>query len=268
MPEMPEVETLKVDISKFLKNNYIKDLNVLGKMRWILTSNDIDKIKNKQILDVTRRGRYLIFVFDNQFCLAIHLGMSGTLIKHDSFVKANHDKMVIFFNKHILVFNDPRGFGGAFVYNIKNPDKKILLLGIEPLSEELTASFILNACKKSARKIKSLLMDNKIVTGIGNIYASEILFDAKIHPEKTTNKINMIDAKKIVISVKKIITNAINNGGSTLKDYRKIDGHAGFAQNFHKVYNKKDSECDTCNTKIKKIIISGRSTFYCPKCQK
>ena len=268
MPELPEVETTVRAISKF-KNKTLKEIIVHNKnLRWKV----VDKVelanKNKKIKEIERRAKYILIHFDDS-SLMIHLGMSGKLriqkIKNNFFMKHDHAELI--FSKEKIIFNDPRRFGSIHLTNDFKHHKLIKNLGVEPLSKSFNKSYLFNVCNKSNLNIKKVIMDQKKIVGVGNIYASESLFLAKIRPDKSASKISMDDCYELVKSIKKVLRYAIKMGGTTLKDFYSADGNEGYFNLELSVYGREGESCKICGAKVKKINIGQRSTFYCQNCQ-
>ena len=270
MPELPEVETTIKGL-KPLISTFINDIRIFTpKLRLIIPHNITNIKKNVKINKIDRRGKFIIISISNNYSIVLHLGMSGRLrlFNSDNYNKEKHDHFFLKTNKeHLLVFNDARRFG--FIdYDKSNKilnKRYILNLGIEALDDNLNELYLISKISKKMVPIKQILLDQKIIAGIGNIYASEILFDAKISPLELGRDLNLGDCKKLVFSVKKILKKAINSGGSTLRDYVSTDGTLGSFQNNFKVYNRKDQKIR--GKIVKKIVQYGRSTFYSPEIQ-
>ena len=271
MPELPEVETtirgLKPLIGASIHNIKIHT----PKLRFLIPKNILSIKTGIKIHKINRRGKFIIFSLSNKHSIALHLGMSGRLRLFDSnkFYKKKHDHFILSTtNKLLLVFNDIRKFG--FVdYDKKDKiykRKYFLNLGIDALDQSLSSIFLLSRINKSVVPIKQILLDQRIIAGVGNIYASELLFDAKISPFRKGNDLNLKDCRKIIISCRKILKSAIKAGGSTLKDYVSTDGTLGNFQNNFKVYNRAGKKIK--GQMIKKVVQYGRSTYYCPELQK
>ena len=270
MPELPEVETtikgLKPLIGTFIINIKIHT----PKLRFLIPQNIIKIRGNTKIMYIVRRAKYIIVSLSNDYSIVVHLGMSGRLclFKANKYIFKKHDHFILKTNKeHLLAFNDPRRFG--FVDYDKTTNifrrKYILNLGIEALDPNLNNKYLNDKISKKMVPIKQILLDQRIIAGIGNIYASEILYNAKISPLELGKDINLRQCKRIVVSIKKVLNKAIQSGGSTLRDYVSADGTLGSFQNYFKVYNK---EGEKINGKIiKKIVQYGRATYYCPKFQ-
>jgi len=268
MPELPEVETTVRAINKFEKRVLKKVLVHNRNLRWQVDENIEEYAKNQLINKITRRAKYIL-IFLNNGCLMIHLGMSGTLriqnINNNYFKK--HDHIEFNFQNEKLIFNDPRRFGSLHFANNPNDHKLIKDLGIEPLSKSFNAKYLYSNCKKSNLSIKKLIMDQKRVVGVGNIYASESLFLSKINPNKLSSKVSETDCKKLVTSIKKILRTAIKSGGTTLQDFYSADGNKGYFKIKLNVYGRDGKKCKKCDQNIKKTVIGQRATFFCDNCQ-
>ncbi|PPR47547.1 MAG: Formamidopyrimidine-DNA glycosylase [Alphaproteobacteria bacterium MarineAlpha5_Bin9] len=269
MPELPEVQTTVNALKLIEKSKIIKIRIILRKLRNLIPVNISRKIRNTSVLEVYRIAKYIIISLDNKNSLIIHLGMSGRLKikKLKEYKKQKHDHVLIFFKKNILIFNDPRRFG-IFDYDLTfslSKNKYFHKIGLDPFDKSLTSVNFHRKCKISKRSIKQILLDQRIISGIGNIYASEILFDAKISPFILGNQLNISDVSNLLISIRKILNKAIKLGGSSLRDYVSVDGTLGNFQNYFKVYGKQGKKINGCT--ILKTIQHGRSTFYCPDLQ-
>lgn len=268
MPELPEVETTVRAINKFEKN-VLKEIIVNNKnLRWKVEEKVEEFVKNKFIQNITRRAKY-IFIFLEDQCLMIHLGMSGKLriqkIKDNYFKK--HDHVELIFENEKIVFNDPRRFGS--IHLTRNPHEHRLIknLGIEPLSKSFNKDYLATLCKSSNLNIKKLIMDQRKIVGVGNIYASESLFLAKIKPDRPSKNVSMTECKNLVTSIKKILKYAIKKGGTTLKDFYSADGSEGYFNLELNVYGKEDKGCKICHKKIIRTVIAKRATYSCDNCQ-
>lgn len=276
MPELPEVETVKTAIEHSIGNARIESIVVRNNKLRIEVPKDISsRIVGAKINKHYRRAKYIVCELDNGISIIIHLGMSGKILICNELPSPlrKHDHIILKTNKGYLVYNDPRRFGLFTYCETSNIEEHKLFkhTGIEPFDNKLTSKYLFEKLQKKNIPIKAALLDQKIVVGIGNIYASEALFDAKISPLRLANKISEEECKKLIASICKILQNAIKAGGSTLRDYEKPDGSLGYFQNMHCVYNKTGQRCPNCTCKkgsIQKTIIAGRSTFYCPHKQK
>lgn len=272
MPELPEVQTIVDGIEPYLLKKKIISCNVyVKKLRWKLQNDLCEKITGLKISNVSRRAKYII-ISGEKFYLTIHLGMTGTLRiakKNDS--RKKHDHFEIYLSKNLILrFNDPRKFGMIF-YSNDSPLKSnrlLINLGPEPLQEEFNYKYLYSISRNRNVSIKSLLMNAKVVVGIGNIYASEALFISKVKPQKISKRLSKENCKNIVSSVKKVLKKAIKKGGSTINDYINVDGKKGYFQYDFKVYGRANLPCHICQNSISQIKINQRSSFYCKKCQK
>ena len=270
MPELPEVETtikgLKPIIGTFIINIKIHT----PKLRYLIPKNIANINGIIKIQQIKRRGKFILILLSNHFSIVVHLGMSGRLrlFKVNQYEKTKHDHFILKTNKeHLLVLNDSRKFG--FVdfdkSNIIYQKRYLLNLGRDALNKNLTGKYLLSKISNKVVPIKQILLDQGIIAGIGNIYASEILFNAKISPLEQGKDLSLDNCNKLIISTKKILKKAINSGGSTLRDYVSTDGTLGNFQNNFKVYNREGEKIRGLT--IKKIVQYGRSTYYCPLIQ-
>ena len=286
MPELPEVEVVRKSLNQKIKNKEIKKVLVRNKnLRFKVPPDFKNFLKNKKVTNVSRFSKYLILCLDKKsFCL-IHLGMSGTIhlvnfkkkniFTNTSFYNSpllpkKHNHIEIFFKDLKLIYNDPRRFG--FFQILKNDDqlkKRFKHLGPEPFHSEFSLKYLNDFFKGKEKNIKSFLIDQSFVSGIGNIYASEILFLSKIYPLKKAKLLDDNDCKKIISNSKKILLNAIKRGGSSIKNFRDSNGINGNFQKEFNVYQREGEKCkkSSCTGMIKKVFISNRSTFFCDICQ-
>jgi formamidopyrimidine-DNA glycosylase len=267
LPELPEVETLKNSLAPLLEHGVIKKLHIYNKnLRWPV-SPDLKKIIGQSIQEIQRRGKYLIFILDHGFMI-IHLGMSGTLVfREKSNPKEKHDHIQFKVGKYTLFYNDPRRFGS--IHYAKELDKFALLknLGVEPLSSTFNGDYLYSKTRLRRTSIKQIIMNAKIVTGIGNIYASESLFMSKVRPTKKASRLTKAQCNLLVLSIKKVLNKAIKAGGSSLLNFKDSSGKPGYFSLEHLVYGRGGLACYSCNKLIKKRVITGRSSFYCAHCQ-
>ncbi|MBM5782425.1 MAG: bifunctional DNA-formamidopyrimidine glycosylase/DNA-(apurinic or apyrimidinic site) lyase [Pelagibacterales bacterium] len=270
MPELPEVETIRLGLQNLVNKKVSHIFRSDKKMR-IESTENLDKIANSTITEISRRARYLIVNFSNDYSLIIHLGMSGRITVNKKFQQLKHDHFACELNDNLwLIFNDPRRFGFVDLVLNKNISKHKMLskLGFEPLSEEFNAAYLTQVLKNKKMNIKTTMMDNEIVVGVGNIYINESLFDSKISPMRQANSLTKTEIKNLVSSIKKTIAKAIELGGSSINDYVNSEGNLGNFQNSFKVYGQESEKCLLCKNLIRKIRQNGRSSFYCEKCQK
>ncbi len=279
MPELPEVETIKEALKKSIEGDKIESVIIRNRRFRELIPADFEKVVlNALIVKVYRNAKYLILELDNNYSIIWHLGMSGKVKIHESSPESyeKHDHVTIKTNNGYITYNDARRFGLiTYCESDKICQHKLFAnIGIDPFSQNLTADYLKNKLSNKKNPIKVALLDQSIINGIGNIYASEALYDSKISPVRESNSLNLVELENLITSVRKILQKAIKAGGSTLKDYRKPDGSMGYFQNSHCVYDKEGMRCPNCTcdidkTKgIKRIVQGGRSTFYCETQQK
>ena len=274
MPELPEVETVCRALSKVIKNSKIKKIEFYRKdLRWQVKDNLEVSLKNNVFIDPYRRGKYILIPTNTDKIFLIHLGMSGQIRikKKDIVQKHDHMRMIVENNnKHFVVtYNDSRRFGYIDLFKKKELSEHFLLskIGVEPLGRELTTEYLQNNFKKRVINIKNALIDQKIIAGIGNIYASEILYKAKINPLRKVNSLSQNDLNSIITFTKIILKKSIDVGGTTIRDHMQPDGSLGYFKQKLQVYGKVNEKCKTCNSFIVKEVISNRSTFICKHCQ-
>ncbi|MFL2828229.1 MAG: bifunctional DNA-formamidopyrimidine glycosylase/DNA-(apurinic or apyrimidinic site) lyase [Candidatus Puniceispirillales bacterium] len=274
MPELPEVETVCRALSKVLTNSRIKKIEFYRKdLRWQVKDNLEVSLKNNIFIDPYRRGKYILIPTNTDKIFLIHLGMSGQIRikKKDIVQKHDHMRMIVENNnKHFVVtYNDSRRFGYIDLFKKKELREHFLLskIGVEPLGRELTTEYLKNNFKKRVINIKNALIDQKIIAGIGNIYASEILYKAKINPLRKVNSLSQNDLNSIITFTKIILKKSIDVGGTTIRDHMQPDGSLGYFKQKLQVYGKVNEKCKTCNSFIVKEVISNRSTFICKYCQ-
>jgi len=287
MPELPEVEIVKQSLAKKIQQKKIKKVIITNRnLRFKIPLKFEESLQNKIIRKVTRFSKYLILNFsDGSFCL-IHLGMSGTihLVKKNNSNKSTnvsfynspnlpkkHNHVEIQFKDLKVIYNDSRRFGFfKFINNKEELLNRFSHLGPEPFFKNFNLQYLLKYFFNKKKDIKSFLIDQKFVSGIGNIYASEILFLSKINPTTYAMKLSKDECKKIITFSKRVLNKAIKKGGSSIRDFKNTFGESGNFQKEFKVYQRENLNCVgyKCTGKIKKIFISNRSTFFCNTCQK
>lgn len=273
MPELPEVENVRKALKKQVLNKKIVGVKILYNN--IIEYPNIDDFKkniiNQTIKDIKRRGKWLMFELDDYYLLS-HLRMEGKYLirnKGDEIKKHEH-VCFIFSDNTELRYQDVRKFGKMHLIlkSDINERKPISELGLEPWSCDLTPKYLKEKFENKKLPIKTILLDQSIIVGIGNIYADEILFLSKINPLKSANKLTLKELQNIIDNTKKILDQAIIGGGTTIRTYTSSEGVHGHFQDSLLVHNKEGKNCINCNSIIKRIKIGGRSTFYCEKCQK
>ena len=271
MPELPEVETVKTYVYERVLYKKIKNIKVLDKkLRWPIDSKKIGNTKGKTIKQVTRRGKYILLKFNEPtLTIVIHLGMTGIIYfrRTNEYKKRKHDHFLMYFDKHVLVYNDVRKFGSIHVTSETSNMFLLKGLGPEPISEEFNIDYLFDIANRRTCSVKELIMNQKVVVGIGNIYAAEALFLSKIHPASLANKVSKKQYEKLIKNIKQVLSKAISMGGSTIRDFVNAEGKPGYFTQELLVYKKKYCPIHKQNL-IKNIKISGRSSFFCDKCQK
>jgi len=286
MPELPEIEIVKRSLIKMINKAKIIDIKINNKnLRYKITDTFSENLIGEKILGVSRRSKYLIFHFKKKVLLA-HLGMSGKILlmrNYDNKIyktsfyydlnllqKHNH----LYFklsNNLILIYNDVRRFGFFKLYNNTHINKIKFLkkLGIEPISKKFNEKYFRKFVHNKKKNIKNLLMDQTIISGLGNIYVNEALFMSKIKPLRKCKSLSKNEIKNLILNIKKVLQLSISEGGSSIRDFKNILDKSGNFQQFFNVYDKENECCsrNSCKGKIKKISISGRSSFFCDKCQ-
>ena len=286
MPELPEVEIVKKSLFKMINKATINKIKTSSKkLRFNKPSLLSENLVGEKILKISRRSKYLVFYFKKKILL-IHLGMTGkffirrikdnltlkTSFYYDFNFSKKHNHIYFFLNNGlVLIYNDVRRFGFFKLYkNIKlNKIPFIKKLGEEPFSKKLNINYFKKYVSNKKKNIKSLLMDQTFISGLGNIYVNECLFTSKIHPLRECDKIRDKEIIQLILNIKKILKFSILQGGSSIKDFKNTLGQDGGFQQFFNVYGKENKNCSriSCKGKIKKIIISNRSSYYCNYCQ-
>ena len=264
MPELPEVQTVINGLNQKVLEKEIKEILEFrpGTVIWNMPITSLGKIQS-----VSRRGKYIIMETSNNYKLIIHLRMTGKLIFETDLAKTlNHARAELVFSDNTkLIFNDVRTFGKIQICKKDEEVESLEKLGLEPLATEFDVGYLRNKLKNRKAPIKNILLDQRVISGLGNIYVAEILFRSKINPRVPGNRITKKQLESIVLETKTVLQEAIKHNGTTISDYRSVEDKTGEFQNFLKVYRKENCEC---GHQIKKIKQAGRSTYYCPVCQK
>lgn len=268
MPELPEVETVARNLNTILQPPF-------QIQEWIFFRKDLRfpiplaKLKAIKILRISRRAKYLIFECDNEIIIS-HLGMTGSWrVEKHGWEKRKHDHLAFKFGKNqFLVYEDARRFGFVEVCLKSDFSKRFQHVGVEPLDPAFNQKVVNAKFKKLSAPIKNALMNQKLVVGIGNIYASEILFKAKVSPLKKAAKVSEAQYRLVWKYTREVLQAAIDHGGSTIENYKNSFGESGQFQNAHQVYGRAGEKCPVCEKKIKTQMMAGRSTFWCSTCQR
>jgi len=269
MPELPEVEVCRLGITPHVLHQQVSDVVVRHKqLRWPIP-DEVQSIIGHKVLSVDRRSKYLLIKFSHG-TLLVHLGMSGTIRVIDANTPvAKHDHFdLVFVHQKALRLNDPRRFG-AVLWFAEHVDEQGLLskLGPEPLSDDFSHGYLFNKAKNRKVPIKTFLMSNPVVVGVGNIYANEALFKAGILPTTLAGTLSEIRLNKLTDIIKTVLAEAITQGGTTLKDFTQADGRPGYFAQKLQVYGRAGEKCLSCQTILEEIRQANRSSVFCPSCQ-
>lgn len=267
MPELPEVETTRLGLLPHVIGKKICAVIVRQeKLRFPIPSHFEKQLINQKIIGLTRRAKYLIFELENGY-LIIHLGMSGHLrILNHNLKPQKHDHVDILLSEEKLVrYNDPRRFG--FMRYTPSLNDSFMLKNLGPEPFEISPLAFYTVCQKRKAAIKICMMNQAIIVGVGNIYASEALFLARIHPLTPANKLKLSQCENLIKQIVNVLTKAIQQGGTSLQDYVNSEGKPGYFKQSLQVYQRENKPCLDCKAPIKKLIIGQRSTFFCPHCQ-
>jgi len=288
MPELPEVETVRRGLAPAMEGRRFARVEVRrGDLRWPLPRGFAQRLHGKTVEGLGRRAKYLLADLSSGDVLLMHLGMSGSFrvgkdgapgkYYHERSRNTVHDHVVFHMsNGATVTFNDPRRFGSMKLVPRSKLEQEPLLraLGPEPLGNEFDAAMLAKACAGKKTSLKTALSDQRVVAGLGNIYVCEALFRARLSPIRSASTIADRHGKpneraeKLVDAIKAVLMDAIEAGGSSLRDHRRADGSLGDFQHNFQVYDREGQPCPSCNGKIRRIVQAGRSTFYCPSCQK
>lgn len=274
MPEMPEVETIRRGLTKYIVGKKLVQADVLLP-RQLRAPQSVEKFQSmiigRTLERIDRRGKYLLCEFGDMV-MVIHLGMTGQLYySPDEVVDKTYVRFLFRFDSgEYLVFADVRTFGG--VYALRKDElgqiKGLSTLGAEPLAPGFTADYLMGRLAKRKSAIKVFLLDQRQVSGLGNIYVDEALFDAGILPARRAESLSREETERLVKSINRVIADGIRDGGTTFRDYRNGVGGMGDHQNHLSVYGRKGEPCRVCHAPIERCVIGGRGTHYCPTCQK
>lgn len=281
MPELPEVETVRRGLAPVMEHARITTATVnRPDLRWPFPDRMADRLTGRRVERVRRRSKYLLVDLDQSETLLVHLGMSGRMLvsgdplgmfHRDHPPRQKHDHVVLDFDSGARVtFNDPRRFGAMDMFETDGAHWLLDKLGPEPLGNEFTGPGLETALHARRSPIKTMLLDQRIVAGLGNIYVCEALYRAGIHPKRPAGRISAARVHALVPIIQDVLTDAIDAGGSSLRDYRQADGELGYFQHRFAVYDREDGPCpkDDCDGVIQRIVQSGRSSFFCPRCQR
>ncbi len=270
MPELPEVETTRRGIEPHVAGQIVTSVRVRnGRLRIPVPGDIGERVAGQRIRAVRRRGKYLQLDLDRD-ALLIHLGMSGSLRMESAGAQAGpHDHVDIVMGERALRYRDPRRFGiVTWFAPADGPPPQYRQLGVEPLEESFDGRWLHTATRASRTAIKLFLMDTHRIVGVGNIYASESLFRARIHPAAPAGSLGPTRCERLVTAIRETLEDAIRAGGSTLRDFVGGDGRAGYFQHSHAVYGRTDEPCPNCGRPIRRSVMGQRATYFCPACQR
>ncbi|MEH6829698.1 bifunctional DNA-formamidopyrimidine glycosylase/DNA-(apurinic or apyrimidinic site) lyase [Sulfitobacter sp.] len=283
MPELPEVETVRRGLTPVMEGVVIARADVnRPDLRWPFPERMAERLAGQRVVRLRRRSKYVLADLSSGETLLIHLGMSGRMLisgdplgnfTHEHPAAEKHDHVVFHMeNGARITFNDPRRFGAMdLMETAKEADHKLLaVLGPEPLGNDFHEAILVQALKGRNMPVKSALLDQRIVAGLGNIYVCETLFRARISPTRKAGRIAAPRVAGMVPIIREVLNEAIDAGGSSLRDFRQADGELGYFQHSFDVYGREGEPCKTaeCDATITRIVQSGRSSFYCPQCQR
>ncbi|WP_420569094.1 bifunctional DNA-formamidopyrimidine glycosylase/DNA-(apurinic or apyrimidinic site) lyase [Thalassovita sp.] len=283
MPELPEVETVRRGLAPSMEGAVIARARVnRPDLRWPFPERMAERVTGQKVLGLRRRSKYILADLGSGETLLVHLGMSGRMtvsgdplgqFVHDHPAAEKHDHVVLDMdNGARITFNDPRRFGAMDLLETATADQHKLLasIGPEPLGNDFHEEYLVNAFRGRMSPVKTALLDQKIVAGLGNIYVCEALFRAGINPKRKAGQISANRVVGLVPIIRDVLAEAIEAGGSSLKDFRQASGELGYFQHRFRVYGQEGNPCSTagCPSIVHRITQSGRSTFYCPTCQR
>lgn len=273
MPELPEVENVKLSLQSqgSVGQRFVKVELLRKNLRTPLRAELTRKLPGQTVLAISRRAKFLLFETEN-YILLNHLGMTGSWrIVDGEVTPLKHDHVILHFESGLkFIYNDPRRFGVLELLTKENvlSNRWLKNLGVEPLSDQFTHEHLFTGTRKRKAPIKGYLMDQKNVVGVGNIYASEALFMARVSPTRAAGRLRKIEAEKLVACIREVLIAAIAAGGSTISDYKNSKGESGSFQARFSVYDRKAAPCVVCAEPIRSRVIAGRNTFWCRKCQR
>ncbi len=270
MPELPEVETLRRGLAPHLRERRILAVQVReGRLRWPVPIDLDERIRDQRILDLVRRGKYLLMQLESIW-LICHLGMSGSLrmMPADTPLRKHDHIDLLLDDGQVLRYHDPRRFGALLWSHDPDTHPLIAPLGVEPLSDAFDGDTLQRLCQGRSSAIKQVIMDAHLLVGVGNIYANEALFHAGIDPRLPAGALSRPGCKRLATAIKEILALAIDAGGSTLRDFVDGHGHPGWFQQSYRVYGRAGLPCIVCGNNIRTLRQNARTTCWCPRCQR
>ncbi len=272
MPELPEVETVMQGLMPVMKGFQLLSVEQnRPNLRYPFPEKFVERLEGRIILDLSRRAKYIIMTLDSGESMILHLGMSGRVqIFHEEYIPKTHDHAVFRLSNGVTIsYNDARRFGFIDLCSteVLARHKAFHKLGPEPLSDQFTAAYLSTILKAKSGPIKSVLLDQSVVAGLGNIYVCEALYMSHIHPSRPAKDVKPSELPTLVTAIKELLLKAIAAGGSTLKDHQQPNGEMGYFQHTFQVYGRAGKPCHICLAPIWRMQHAGRSTFYCSSCQ-
>jgi formamidopyrimidine-DNA glycosylase len=272
VPELPEVETVRRGIDPYVVGRSIERVVVRdARLRWPVSPSLPRKLKGRRIASTSRRGKYLLLHLDNGDRVLVHLGMTGNFLllrRGHPVIKHDHVDLELS-DGQLLRFHDPRRFGAVLLWPAKDQQHKLLEgMGPEPFSDEFDGDYLFEQSRGRSAAVKSFVMDGRIVVGAGNIYATEALFRAGLRPSRAAGKLTRAQCERLAAEIRAVLGEAIVKGGTTLRDFAAADGAPGYFEQELRVYDRAGSPCGVCGSKILRMVIGQRSSFYCPRCQR
>lgn len=274
MPELPEVEIISRGLRpKLVGRTLVRVIQRRADLRIPLPNDLVSRLEGRRIERIKRRAKYLLLTIDDGSVVIIHLGMSGRLVitSGPTFPSGPHDHVIFETNEgQIITYNDPRRFGLITLSTGEDVDKHPLLrhLGPDPLNTDFDGAYLSAVLKGRRTAIKSALLDQRVIAGLGNIYASEALFEAKISPRRISNSVAGVRAERLSSAICEVLNQAIDAGGSSLRDYVQTTGELGYFQHHFTVYGREGKPCKVCGKVIRRLVQTGRSTYFCRMCQR
>ena len=269
MPELPEVETIKLGVTPYIIGQVFDDVVVRRRdMRWPIPEHFEELVKGQRVLDVTRRSKYLKIHLENKYVIIVHFGMSGRLrVENQGEELQKHDHVILYICGKQVVLNDPRRFGGITIERESGLKNHMFFKELAPEPFEMSVEDFWQRIKGRKTSIKSAILNQKNIVGVGNIYACEALFLSGISATKSCSELTRADAEKLLSVICRVLEEAIQAGGSSLKDHRQVGGEMGYFQHSFKVYGRENEPCYVCFSTIERVVQNQRSTFFCPNCQ-
>jgi formamidopyrimidine-DNA glycosylase len=275
MPELPEVEVVRRGLVAKITNRKIIDVIVRREgLRWPFPSDLREKLLHQRVGDIQRRGKYLLMASGDTGHLLVHLGMTGSFVWYDSPPKhSTHDHLDIVFEQGVLRYNDPRRFGAVLWIDPCGPQQipshpLLETLGVEPFDDAFNGELLFRLSRARKVSVKQFLLAGRAVVGVGNIYCSETLFRAGVRPTRAAGRVTKAEYLKLAIAIKEVLASAIEQGGSTLRDFKNSAGESGYFQQSYFAYDRHAKPCRLCGSPIRLIRQQQRASYFCANCQK